>query len=361
MLHGLAWPVTRLVTGLRGSSPTHLLFWVSRGCLLLFLLVFAQSGCKPRGPEPVVVYTSLDEPYARPVLEAFSRETNVPCLPVYDTEASKSRGLAQRILAERSRPQADVFWSSEVMQMLLLQKEGVLEPYRSPSADGIPARYRDPGGHWTAFAARFRVLVYNKKRVREPPETLAELAEGRWRGQVAMARPLFGTTMTEAAALFQVWGADRARDYYHRRKENGTKLVDGNSAAAEWTARGDVLIGQTDTDDAYIRVERGRPLGIVFPDQGGAGALLIPNTAGLIKGSPHPDQGQRFLDFLLRPETELLLAGLPSRQLPLHESLQSKLPEQVRPLARVKPMKVDYGRLRERYEEVESFLRELFQ
>jgi iron(III) transport system substrate-binding protein len=330
--------------------------------IALILVLSRTCGCKPRGPEPVVVYTSLDEPYARPVLEAFSRETGIPAAPVYDTEAAKSRGLARKIAAERSRPRADVFWSSEILQMLVLRKEGALAPYQSPSAEGIPARYRDPGGSWTGFAARFRVLVHNTRRKRSMalPRSLAGLADPGLRGEVAMANPLFGTTTTEAAALFQALGPDKARAYYRKRKENRTRIVDGNSVAAELTARGDVLVGQTDTDDAYIRMDSGGDLDVIFPDQHGMGALLVPNTAALVKDGPHPEQGKRFLDYLLRPETELLLASLPSRQLPLHAGVQDRLPEKVRPLARVKAMDVDYARLMDGYEQVDAFLREQF-
>lgn len=320
----------------------------------------AAAGCRPAGPEPVVVYVSLDEPYARPVLEAFERETGVPVRPVFDTEAAKSRGLAQRILAERERPRADVFWSSEVLQTLRLREAGVLERYRSPSAEGIPEAYRDPDDYWTGFAARFRVLVYHRERVRQPPRSLLELTSPRWRNETAMANPLFGTTTTEAVALFQTLGAERARAYYRDRKRNGVRIVDGNSVAAEMAARGEVMVAQTDTDDAFVRIDRGRPLGIVFPDQEGMGALLIPNTAALIRGGPHSASARRFLDFLLRPETELLLAGLPSRQLPLHRSLQGRLPERVRALAVVRRMRVEYPRLPAAYPEVEGFLRSLF-
>jgi iron(III) transport system substrate-binding protein len=175
-----------------------------------------------------------------------------------------------------------------------------------------------------------------------------------------MAQPLFGSTTTEVAALFQVLGAERAQEYYRRRKANGTVVVDGNSVAAELAARGDVTIGQTDTDDAFSRVDAGKPLEVVFPDQGGIGALLIPNTAGLVRGAPNAAGGKRFLDFLFRAETELVLAGLPSRQLPLHPGLEPRLPEHVRPLAKVRLMKLDYQGLPAVRRQVDQFLRETF-
>ena len=334
---------------------------ITRRTVIAGLVPVALAGCR-KGSSPdagVTVYTSLDEPYARPVLEAFTRETRIEVRPVYDTEANKSRGLAQRILAERGRPQADVFWSSEVLQTLGLREEGVLEPYRSPAAEGIPERCRDPDGYWTGFAARFRVLVH-RPGLENPPQSLLDLVEPRWRKEVAMAQPLFGTTTTEVAALFQVLGDAQARDYYRQRKANETRIVDGNSVAAELVARGDVAVAQTDTDDAFSRKDAGKKLEVIYPDQDGFGALLIPNTAGLVRGAPNPEAGRRFLDYLLRPETELLLAGLPSRQLPLHDGMKDRLPDRVQAQAAVKQMAVDYRRLPEERSAVDRFLREVF-
>jgi iron(III) transport system substrate-binding protein len=330
--------------------------------LLALLAALAVAGCRQEGPREVVVYASLDEPYARPVLEEFTRSTGITVRPVYDTEANKSRGLAQRILAERTTPRADVFWSSEVMQMLLLQRENALTPYRSPALKGMAPRYRDSQYYWSGFAGRFRVLAYHTgdKKAGPAPQSLLDLTAPRYRGRVAMANPLFGTTMTEAAALFQMLGSQRAREYYRQRKANQTLIVDGNSVAAERTARGDVLVGQTDTDDAFIRTDQKRPLEVIFPDQQGFGTLLIPNTVAQVKGGPHPEMAQKLMDFLLRPETELMLAKLPSRQLPLHPGLEAQLPENVRPLTRIKQMDVDYPRLIDHYEDVDLFLRETF-
>lgn len=244
--------------------------------------------------------------------------------------------------------------------MLRLRAQGALTVYRSPTADSIPARYRDPEGYWTGFAGRFRVLVYHRERVKTPPERIADLTAPRWKGEVAMANPLFGTTTSEAAALVQAWSLERAIRYYSDRKVNQTRIVSGNSAAAERVAQGEVLVGQTDTDDAFVRIDQGSPLEVVFPDQRGMGSFLVPNTAALIRGAPRPDAGQRFLDYLFRPETELMLADLPSRQLPLQPMALSRLPARVKPLAGVKRMEVDYSNLLDRFTELDEALRRIF-
>lgn len=320
-------------------------------------------GPAPAGtPRPVVAYVALDEPYARPVLERFTRETGVKVTPLYDTEAAKSRGLAARIRAERRRPRADVFWSNEVLQMAGLERAGCLAGYRPRSAAGIPPEFRSPGGFWTGFAARFRVLAYRSDRVKRPPRSLRDLALPEWRGQVAMANPLFGTTTTEAAALAQLWGEAEARRYFESRRANGTRVVDGNSVTADMVLRGEVLIGQTDTDDAFVRRDRDPRVTLLYPGQGpdGEGALMVPNTAALLAGAPNAAGGKRLLEFLLQPSTELLLSRQKSRQLPLNQVLARELPAEVRALASVRRMKVDYNRLADAPERLEGMLREIF-
>ena len=336
-------------------------FPVSRRSFLLSATALAASwGCRRRSESVVVLYCSLDRPLAAPILAAFTRDTGIGVEVVYDTEATKSTGLASRIVAESSRPRADVFWSSEVARMTQLAADAALAAYPPRGVEEIPARYRDAEGFWTGFAGRFRVLAYNRELAPSPPKTLAELAEPAWRGRVAMADPLFGTTATEAAALFQVWGPEKAEAYYRRRKENKTRLVDGNSVAARLAAEGDIAVAQTDTDDAYRLLAEDKPLGIVFPNQEGEGALMIPNTVGLIHAGPHPEAGKALIDYLIRPETELALARSTARQLPLSKSLQDRLPAEVADLAAVKRLEVDYSRLAENLDAAQTFLRVLF-
>ena len=49
----------------------------------------------------------------REIVVAFVDETGIEVRLVGDNEAVKTTGLMQRIIAERGRPGADVWWSSE--------------------------------------------------------------------------------------------------------------------------------------------------------------------------------------------------------------------------------------------------------
>lgn len=292
----------------------------------LHLVLFAVgvlAGCSGSDTKSVVVYVALDEMYSRPILDAFEEASGYRVKAVYDTEASKTTGLRTRLAAEKNRPRADVFWNNEVAQTILLKKEGVLEPYVSGAAAGIPERFKDAEGYWTGFAARGRVIIYNTNLVAEPPKSIHDLLNPEWRGKAAIAKPLFGTTATHAAALFARWGEQRAKAFFQGILANDIAVLEGNATVRDRVAAGDYAWGLTDTDDANGAVADGLPAKWLFPDQeeGGLGTLLIPNTVALVKGGPNPDGGRALIDFLLHPTTEKRLAEARSLQIPLNPNV----------------------------------------
>lgn len=102
--------------------------------ILIAALVLFQNDQKTGPKKTVVVYTSVDQVYSEPVFRDFENRTGITVLAVYDVEATKTTGLVNRLIAERNRPQADVFWSGEFGQTLLLKNESILVAYSSPSA-----------------------------------------------------------------------------------------------------------------------------------------------------------------------------------------------------------------------------------
>src|SRR5688572_33411913 len=112
-------------------------------CSLVSLLWFFGICCdrKPDGASAgeVVVYTSVDEPVARPILDEFTKKTGIKVVAKFDAEASKTAGLVQMLRAEKDHPRADVFWNNEIFHTINLAEEGVLAEYSSPAAADVPA------------------------------------------------------------------------------------------------------------------------------------------------------------------------------------------------------------------------------
>ena len=325
----------------------------------LLALLMLMVGCGGTASEEVIVYTSVDDVFARPIAEQFEQATGIVVRLVPDTEETKSTGLVNRLIAERERPRADVFWSGDPVRAALLKRQGITASYTSPNAQGLPTHYSDPEGHWTGFSARARVLIYNRESVPdgEEPLSIMDLLEPRFQGQACIANPLFGTTSMHAAALFEALGEERARRFFGQFIENGGRIVSSNGEVRRRVAAGDCALGLTDTDDANVALREGKPVGVVYPDQEMMGTLIIPNAVVLLGGGPNPAAARRFIDYLLRPETEQALAESEAAQMPVRPGV--KIPDHIRPLHTITSMEVDYIQLAERLEQLSrAFLKD---
>jgi iron(III) transport system substrate-binding protein len=321
------------------------------------VVVMVSAGCRSSEQSQgtaraVTIYVSTDRVFSEPVLREYERRSGVTVNAVYDTEETKSTGLANRLIAEKPRPQADVFWSNEPVRTLVLKSRDVLAQYRSASAEGIPAALMDPDGFWTGFSARIRVIAYNTKMVpaNAAPRSVFDLADPKWKGQAAMADPRFGSTSFHVAALYALAGDEKMDEFFRRLKANGVRIVDGNSVVRDLVARGDVMVGLTDTDDVNVAIEEGQPVAMVLPDKDGLGVPVMPNMVSLIANAPHPEEARQLIDYLLSPDVEQQLARSEAVQIPLHAGVPG--PRNIPAIAAFKPMTLDFAKAASRVEDV---------
>ncbi|BBO15892.1 iron ABC transporter substrate-binding protein [Candidatus Brocadia pituitae] len=306
----------------------------------------------------VIVYTSEDKVFSEPILQQFEKKTGIKVRAIYDTEETKSAGLVNRLIAEKDNPRADVFWSGDPVRPVLLEMRGITTPYISSAAADIPKIYKDEEGHWTGFSARARIILYNTNLVttEEKPLSLFDLAKPKWRGQVAIANPLFGTTSIHMAVLFITLGDEKAKKFLQDLKANGVKIVSSNGEVKRLVTRGEVIAGLADTDDANVAIREGSPVKIVFPNQQDMGTLIMPNMVCLIKNSPNPENGKKLIDFLLNKEVEKSLAWAPCAQMPLRYDVRA--PADVLTIDAVKGMNVNYHDVAKKLEAIGEFLKQ---
>ncbi|MCR5033474.1 MAG: extracellular solute-binding protein [Lachnospiraceae bacterium] len=282
---------------------------------LLGGVMLLLGGCGKKAADEVVIYTAVDQVFSEEIFEQFQKDTGITVKPVYDLESNKTTGLTNKILSEQEDPVCDVFWNNEFAQTIELQKQGVLAPYVSPVAADIPDAYKDAEGYWTAFGGRARVLLVNTDLVEEGdyPTSIYDLISDKYEAKdIAIAYPMFGTTRTQAAAIYAALGEEKGRAFFQTLKEKGVQVVDGNSVTKDMAAAGQVKIGYTDTDDAKEALQDGKPVALCFTDQeeGGIGNLITPNTVAMIKGAPHEKNAKIFIDYILSKEREKQLIDM---------------------------------------------------
>jgi iron(III) transport system substrate-binding protein len=283
-----------------------------------------------------VVYVSTDEAVARPILEAFEHAHGIRVLMVGDTEARKTTGLIERLRSERERPLADVFWSSEAIGTVALANEGLLAPHVSEATRDWPPQWRDASHRWHAFSPRPRVVVFDPNRIREAdvPKTWGSLVDPRWRGEIVMADPRFGTTGGHLAAL-RWWHDTKPGDGWNQwlggMASNEVRMhPGGNAGVVDAVRRGEAMLGLTDADDVRAANRAGASLAMVLPRHGpatGEGPMLMPNTVAIVQGAPHPRSAAMLADWLCSPEVARRLAASVSGNVPLHPFVAAEFPE----------------------------------
>lgn len=323
------------------------------GLVCLFSVGLVSCKKEPAAPvKRVVLYCSVDQIIAEPVVAEFEKLSGIKVDARYDTEANKTVGLVQKIRAEAAKPIADVFWSSEIFHTIALAGEGSLKSYSSDSTKDWPENFADPKGRWYGFALRARVIAYNTNSVtaEEAPKSLEECLSKKWKGRIVMATPNFGTTGGDVASWFAHYGPNRAKGFLRALAANEIVLASGNSTAVKMVANGQADICFTDTDDVYAAQRNGWPIAMNFLNQNVQGPLTIPNTAAVIKGGPNPEEAAELMEFLLSERLEEILGQSDSHNWPIHTSLQ----ERFKDFAIDRPLEIDY-------EEVAAHLKEAIQ
>jgi len=284
-------------------------------CAVLAVVAVAATGCKgkaepgkPSSPGKVVLYTSIDDPYVRPLVERFERQTGTKVTLVTDSEATKTAGLVEKLEAEKDSPHADVYWGNEIFHTINLAHKGVFAPYQSEAARDVPARWRDKDGLYTDIGMRARVIGFSTrpqyKQMVAGIKGIGDLANPALKGKVAICHPGFGTASGHIAALYVVLGPQKFEDLMRSLKANDIKLLGGNSVVIEQVAAGTIAAGPTDNDDVQNSKAENLPVDGVVPDQDTFGTLLIPTTVALVKGGPNTENAKKLIDFLLAAQVE---------------------------------------------------------
>jgi iron(III) transport system substrate-binding protein len=316
------------------------------------LLLFSAMCDLASGAEQVVVYRSAKDCVARSVAERFEKETGISVRLVPETLQADVEELTNRLTAEKGRPQPDVLWSDDPMSAVAVKSKGLSMPYEPPNTISLWKPYSDPEHHWTGFPARALIILYNKNVFSDPeeiPTSVLDMMNPRFNGKACLSSPLFGTTSLYAAALFEVLGTDFAEAFFNSLKANTVTILSSTEEVTYRVAAGDFSFGIAGTDDFEAAVEAGEPVGGIFPDQKTFGTLVVPDALVLLANARNPEQGKKFIDFMLRPEIQKILATGDAG--PAREAIPS--------LNGIKSMEVDYDKLVPKSKELtQGFLKE---
>ena len=220
------------------------------------------------------IYTAFEDDLIAYYLEEF-RELH-PDVTINITRDSTGI-ITARLLAERANPRADLVWGLAASSLLVLDAEGMLEPYSPAGLERILPEFRDPADPpvwvgvdaWeTAFLVNTAVLA--EHGIDRIPMSYADLIDPIYRGLIVMPNPASsGTGTLTIYGLIHLKGEEATWEYLDRLHENIAQYMHSGSAPARATAAGEFGIGIS-FGFRSLRSQRDVPdIGVVvFPEEG---------------------------------------------------------------------------------------------
>jgi iron(III) transport system substrate-binding protein len=259
----------------------------------------------------LVIYSGRSEPLIQPVIDGFKVE--YPGVEVLLKAGSNSE-LANALLEEQANPQADLFITTELFTVQSLAQQEVFQSYMPVGGNQIPAEFIDPNNNWIGLTRRARVIMYNTDLVtaEEAPQSIFDLTDPKWKGQIAAAGSTNGSMQAQIASMRQLLGEEATEQWLNDLIDNEVTFFGGHTDVRKAVGAGEFKLGLVNHYYFYLQQAEGSNVGIVFPDQGEGQIGLITNaTAGaIINGAPHAEAAQAFLDFLVSAEGQKLFAEL---------------------------------------------------
>lgn len=267
--------------------------------LSLLLLSFGSSHAAS-----LTLYTSQPSQDAEQTVSAFKQANP-------DIEVTWIRDGTTKLLAKLQAELAggvvkpDVLLIADAVSMEALKKADRLLPYQSAYAPNYPAALYDKAGFYHATKLITTGIVYHQKAAQQP-QAWADLAKPAYKGLVAMPSPLYsGAALIHVASLT----ADKTLgwDYIQALAANKAQAQGGNGGVLKAVSSGQKPYGVIVDYMALRQAAKGAPIQFVFPREG---VSVVTEPVAIMKGSKNPKSAQKFVDFVLSPQGQALVADM---------------------------------------------------
>jgi ABC-type Fe3+ transport system substrate-binding protein len=144
------------------------------------------------------------------------------------------------------------------------------------------------------------------------PTQLEDFARPDFKGKLGCASMLEATTIAQFAAIRVARGDAYAEDLLDRLCANGLRVYPSNLDTRESLVHENLAAVLANSSNVHVFHMEGNPVAEAWLDQeaGGSGTHVEAHTLAILKDCRHPEQARDFVDFLLGPETQSLLARL---------------------------------------------------
>lgn len=252
-----------------------------------------------------VVYGSIENDTMDLIAAAFRKKTGLDV----DYWRAASNKVTDRVAGESraGKPLFDVVLTTE-STMKLIQLDGFLGKYDSPSARAFPKEVIDPN-LGPSYRSTVIGIVYHAGLIKPPdaPKSLEDLVKPQYKGKLVVPDPSQHTTTAQwLTSLHKILGKEKAEKFIRDLAATKPLLVESLTPAGERITTGETPIGIAFLKNVVFYGKKGIPLDYVR-----LGKFMGDNQSVTLGAKPpHPNAGKVFIDFFLGEESLRIMAGI---------------------------------------------------
>jgi iron(III) transport system substrate-binding protein len=251
----------------------------------------------------LVVYSGRSEELVGPLFAEFTKATGITISARYGDSAE----LAAQMLEEGDRSPAQVYFSQDAGA--LGSVNSLLSTLPESVTSLVASEYRAVDDTWTGVTGRARVIAYDPENVPadQVPQSVFELTDEKWRGQVAIA-PTNASFQAFVTAMRLTQGDEVTQEWLTGLVNNDVQSYEKNGLILDAVDSGQVQLGLV---NHYYWYEKAAEVGeenmraqISFMAPQDPGSLVNVAGVGILKGAAENPAAIEFVQWLLSTGTQ---------------------------------------------------------
>ncbi len=270
--------------------------------LTAVVVLIVTAGCSS-STDTLVVYSGRSEELVQPIIDRFEEKYGYEV----DVRYAGSTDLAATLLQEGESSEADVFYAQDpaslgsVTSLMAVLDDEIL--------DRVEPRFADGEGRWVGTSGRVRTFIYNTSTENELPQTIDDVNEPIWAGQLGVA-PTNGSFLAFVSAMILERGEGATLEWLQELAANQPQEFPSNAPIVDAADAGTIQGGLV--NHYYLLRLRAEGAGNDsenwFIPAGDAGTLVMTAGAGQLASSDNPEGAALFIEYLLSTEGQTYFA-----------------------------------------------------
>ncbi|WP_039054727.1 ABC transporter substrate-binding protein [Enterobacter sp. Bisph1] len=264
----------------------------------------------------LTVYTAGPGSLAKNLAAGFEQQSGIK---VNIFQATTGKVMA-RLEAEQANPQADILISASWDTAEDLHNRGWLLPFTSKNADNVPATMKSADSIAQGISALG--IVWNTQSGTPEPKEWRDLTLPEFKDKVTTPDPALSGASLDLLIGLQNGMGDKAWQLFDALKKNGMVVSGPNAQAVTPVMQGAkaAVFGAVDYV-TYGNIAQGESLKVIFP---ASGTVIAPRPMMILKTSQHADDAKAFIDYVLSPEGQKMVAD--AWLMPARTDVEAKRP-----------------------------------